>query len=197
METKLKLIRILDDNRKGVHLRELSRTLKTGLPNVKRHVDNLEKEDIVKKQKDANLIRISLKNNTKTFAYLKQVHSRKFDEIPFKIKNALLDFVNELDTRPLIALIFGSYASGKQAKNSDIDILLVFQKVEDARSIENLARKISMRTNTKISPVYLDYKNFEANFMNKNHDFSNEIRQNVILMTGLEEYYRLLWRFLY
>lgn len=197
METKLKLIRILDDNRKGIHLRELSRILKTGLLNVKRHVDNLEKGGIVKKQKDANLIKISLKNNAKTLAYLKHVHSKKFDEMPAKIKNALLEFINELDTRPLIALIFGSYAHGAYNKNSDIDILLVFQRIEDEYSIENLAKKISMRTNTRINPVYLDYKNFEANFMNKNHDFSNEIRQNVILMTGLEEYYRLLWRFLY
>lgn len=197
METKLKIIRILDDKRTGVHLRELSRILETGLPNVIRHVDNLEKWDIVKKQKDANLMKISLKDNAKTLAYLKQVHSKKFDEMPVKIKNSLLEFINELDTRPLIALIFGSYAHRTYNENSDIDILLVFQKVEDAGSIENLAKKISMRTNTKINPVYLNYKNFETNFMNKNHNFSNEIRQNVILMTGLEEYYRLLWRFLY
>ena len=197
METKLKIIRILDNNRNGVHLRELSRILKTGMPNVKRTVDNLENDGIVKKQKDANLIKISLRNNIKTIACLKQVHTERLNELPVKIRNAILDFIDELEIRPLIALIFGSYAHGTYNKNSDIDILLVFQRIEDAHSIESLAKKISMRTNTKINPAYLDYKNFEANFMNKKHDFSNEIRQDIILIAGLGEYYRLLWRFLY
>ena len=101
-----------------------------------------------------------------------------------------------MQEKPLIALVFGSFAKGNYTGNSDIDVLLVFQKIINQADIENTAKRIGMRTNTKITPVYVDYGQFEKNFLNKNHEFSNEIRQNVIILAGIEHYYRLLWGFL-
>ncbi len=196
METKLKLIELLEQAHKGIHLRELSRLLKTGLPNVIRYANILEKEGVIEKQKEANIIKIKLKESIKTVAYLKQVNSERFLSLPKKIQITVNDFLTELETKPLIALIFGSYAKKNYNSESDIDILLVFQNVKNEKTIENLSKKISMRTNTKIAPIYLDYENFEKNFLDKNHDFSKEIRQDIILLSGLELYYPLLWRFL-
>jgi len=196
METKLKIIAELEKRHNGVHLRELSRLVKTGLPNAKRFIDILEKERVIRKHKEANLLKIYLREGQTTIAYLKQINNKKFILLPIKIQNAIIEFLNELEIKPLIALIFGSYAKENYNKESDIDVLLVFQKLENVREIENTARRISMRTNTKISPVYLEYKNFEKNFLDKNHDFSKEIRQDVIIIFGVEIYYHLLWRFL-
>ena len=196
METKLKMIGLIEEHKEGIHLRELSRLLKTGLPNVLRYAKILEKENVIKKQKDANLIKLKLKKSLKTIAYLTQINTEKFLVLPQKIQTAISDFLDDLEIKPLIVLIFGSYAKGNYTKNSDIDILLIFQKVEGEIKIDNTANRISMRTNTKINPVYLNYKNFEKNFLNKEHDFSKEIRQKVILLSGVEAYYSLLWRFL-
>ncbi|GBE19434.1 nucleotidyltransferase domain protein [archaeon BMS3Abin17] len=196
METKLKMIGLIEEHKEGIHLRELSRLLRTGLPNVLRYAKILEKENVIKKQKDANLIKLKLKKSLKTIAYLTQINTEKFLVLPQKIQAAISDFLDELEIKPLIVLIFGSYAKGNYTKNSDIDILLIFQKVEGEIKIDNTANRISMRTNTKINPVYLNYKNFEKNFLNKEHDFSKEIRQKVILLSGVEAYYSLLWRFL-
>jgi len=52
-----------------------------------------------------------------------------------------------------------------------------------------------MRTNTKISPVYINYNDFEKNMLNKNHEFSNEIRNDVIIIIGVEQYYAIIWRY--
>ncbi len=194
METRLKIINELD-NKKKVHIRELARLVKTSYNNTVRNINILEKENIIKKEKDANLIKITLKNSPLTISYLKQIHTKKFLNLPNKISNAILDFLNELENKPLIALIFGSYSKGNFTKDSDIDILLVFQEVTDSKSIENTAKRISMRTNTRISPVYVNYKNFKKNFLNKEHEFSNEIRKEVIVLRGIEYYYDLLWRF--
>ena len=116
--------------------------------------------------------------------------------MPVKVQNSIGDFLDEIEDKPLIALIFGSYAKKNYTKESDIDILLVFQKIENQQKIENTAKRISMRTNTKINPVYIEYKNFKDNFLNKEHNFSKEIRNKVIVMLGIENYYQLLWRFL-
>lgn len=196
METKLKIITELEKNHKGIHLRELSRLVKTGLPNVKRFIDILEKEKVIKKQKEANLLKLYLKESQKTLAYLKQTNNEKFILLPVKIQNAITDFLNELEIKPLLSIIFGSYAKENYTKESDIDILLIFQRLEKERDIENTAKRISMKTGTKISPIYLEYNNFEKNFLDKGHDFSREIRQDVIIVNGIEFYYSLLWRFL-
>lgn len=196
METKLRMIGLLEEHKEGIHLRELSRLLKTGLPNVARYANILEEENVIKKQKDANLVKLRLKESPKTIAYLKQVNTERFLSLPKKIQISITDFLHELEIKPLITIIFGSYAKGDYTKDSDIDILLVFQKVENESQIENTADRISMRTNTKISPVYLNYKSFEENILNKEHDFSREIRQKVIVLSGAELHYPLLWRFL-
>jgi len=196
METKLNMIGIIEQRHEGVHLRELSRLLKTGMPNIIRYANILEKENVIKKEKDANLVKLKLKKSQKTIAYLKQINTEKLIALPKKIQTSATDFLNELENKPLIALIFGSYAKGNFTESSDIDILLVFQKVDNAPSIDNTAKKIGMRTNTAINTIYLDYPNFEKNFLNKEHDFSKEIRQRVIILSGTELYYSLLWRFL-
>lgn len=196
METKLKIIAELEKGHEGIHLREISRLVKTGLPNVKRFLEILEEEKVVKREKEANLVKFKLRESQTTIAYLKQTNTQKFILLPVKIQNAVTDFLNELEEKPVIALIFGSYAKGNYAKESDTDVLLVFQKLENVKNIENIAKRISVRTNTKINPVYLEYKNFEKNFLDKNHDFSKEIRQDVIIIFGVEHYYKLLWGFL-
>jgi predicted nucleotidyltransferase len=113
--------------------------------------------------------------------------------LPKKISNAVNEFINGLEENPLIALIFGSYVKGNFTKESDIDILLVFQAIKESGDIENTSKRISMRTNTKISPVYITYKEFKKNFLNKNHEFSSEIRKDVIIIRGIEQYYNLIW----
>jgi len=196
METKIKIIDALDKNKKGIHIRELARLVKTSYNNTARNIKILEKENTIKRIKDANLIKIKLRDSPLTVAYLKQAHTENFLKLPKKIINSASEFLNEMQEKPLIALVFGSFAKGNYTGNSDIDVLLVFQKIINQADIENTAKRIGMRTNTKITPVYVDYGQFEKNFLNKNHEFSNEIRQNVIILAGIEHYYRLLWGFL-
>lgn len=195
MQTKIKIIDVLDKNKKGIHIRELARSVKTSYNNTVRNINLLEKENVIQKEKEANIIRIKLKDNPLTVAYLKQAHTINFLNLPKKVSNAVKEFLRELEEKPLIALIFGSYAKSTYDQDSDIDILLVFQKIADQKDIENTAKRISMRTNTKISPVYESYTNFKKNFLDKEHEFSDEIRKNIILLTGLELYYDLSWRF--
>ena len=196
MENKLKIIKILDENRTGKHIREISRLVGTGLPNVKRYLDMLEKENIIKKQKKANLINVILLYNNLSFSYLKQINSYKFTELPRNVQLVVQDFLSSLKQKPLIALIFGSYAKGNYTKNSDLDIFLVFQDVNNEKQIEEEAKRISMRSNIKINPVYIDYITFKKTFLDKNDSFSSEIKNRTIVLNGVEYYYELIGEFL-
>ncbi|MDI6738333.1 MAG: nucleotidyltransferase domain-containing protein [Nanoarchaeota archaeon] len=194
METKLRIIDLLEKHAEGMHMRGLSRQLGTGLMNVSRHIAVLQKEGVIKRQKVANTVNLTLREGQRTIAYLKQANSERFLALPKNVQAAAMDFLGELESKPLIALIFGSYARNNFTKDSDIDILLVFQKIEDRESIENTAKRISLRANTRISPVYTDFKSFEKNFLDREHDFSREIRHASIILSGTELYYPLVWR---
>lgn len=194
METKLKIIDVLDKNKKGIHIREIARVVKTSYNNTVRNLKILEKEKVIKKENEANLVKISLKNNPLTIAYLKQINTEKFLLLPQKIWNALIEFLDELNEKPLVALIFGSYAKGNYASSSDVDLLLIFQEVKKIKVIENTAKRISMRTNTKLNVIYVDYCEFENNMKNKDHSYSNEIKNNAIIIKGTEDYYPLVWK---
>ena len=196
MKNKQKIIKILDENRKGKHIRELSRLIGTGLPNVKRYLDILEKEKIVKREKIGNIINSSLLYNNLLVPYLKQINTYKFIELPKNVQLAIQDFLDSLEQKPLISLIFGSYAKGSYTKNSDLDIFLVFQNVNNEKNIEETTKRISMRSNININPIYIEYLTFKSNFMDKNHSFSNEIRNNVIIINGVEYYYELIREFI-
>ena len=67
---------------------------------------------------------------------LSAVEYLRFNKLPSKIRLSVIDFLKELENKPILAFIFGSYANGTYNKSSDIDILLVFQKVETPKKIE-------------------------------------------------------------
>jgi predicted nucleotidyltransferase len=193
MNCKIKLIGALESDT-GIHLRELSRTIKTSFANTSRYVNLLEKEGVLRRENEANTVRVYIKPGIKALGYLKQLHTEKFLELPKKIQMGVSDFLSEMPQKPLIALIFGSYAKKNYTAESDVDLLLVFQATPKAKDVESLARKISMRNNIKLSPVYVDYSGFEENFLKKEHSFSNELRKSNIIIYGLEIFFELFWR---
>ena len=58
--------------------------------------------------------------------------------------------------------------------------MLVFQKIEDPKKIENIAKKISMKTNTRLNPVYLSYKEFKESFHNPTKEFFKKLKKDYL-----------------
>ena len=183
MENKFKIIKILDENRQGLHMREISRQIKTGLPNIKRYLDIFEKRGIIKKEKKANLINITLNYKQEIFSDLKQIHLNLFLELPKKIQLAFNDFLRELKEKPLISLIFGSYAKGKETKSSDLDLFVV-GKV-DSLEIKKLGRNYGL----DIQIFKVSFKDFSKMVRDKK-EFFGEVLENHILVRGEELFIR-------
>jgi predicted nucleotidyltransferase len=175
----------------GIHKRKLSKHLKIGMPSVDYALKKIDK--LLKKQKSGNQINFNLnysKENLTSALYV--VEYFRFEKLPLKIKLSIRDFLRELKEKPIIAILFGSYARGNFTKDSDIDILLVYQIIENVRYIENTAKKISMKTNTKINPVYLDYDSFKESFHNPTKEFFKNLKKDKILLTGIEWWRQLI-----
>lgn len=169
----------------GIHKRELSKRLKLGMPSIDYGLKKIH--NLIKQKKAGNQLNYYLDySKAELTPALTAVEYCRVERLPAKARLAISDFLKELHEKPLIALVFGSYASGTHTKYSDIDILLVFQKVDESKKIENSAKKISMRTNTQLSPVYLSYPDFRASFHDQTKDFFKKLKKDKIILAGLE-----------
>ncbi|PIZ52247.1 hypothetical protein COY27_00845 [Candidatus Woesearchaeota archaeon CG_4_10_14_0_2_um_filter_33_13] len=176
----------------GIHKRELSKQLNLGMPSIDYGLQKISK--LVNQKKSGNQINYFLNYSKEELTpLLNTVEYSRFERLPAKVRLAINDFLRELDMKPVIAIIFGSYASGNHTKNSDIDILLIFQKMEDSKKIENIANKISMKTNTQLNPVYLSYQEFKESFHNSTKEFFKKLKKDKIILIGIEWWRQLIY----
>jgi predicted nucleotidyltransferase len=176
----------------GIHKRELSKQLKLGMPSIDYGLKKISK--LIKQKKSGNQINYFLDYSKEELTpLLNTVEHSRFERLPTKVKLSVNDFLKELEMKPLISVIFGSYASGDYIKNSDIDILLVFQKIEDSKKIENVAKKIGMKTNTQLNPVYLNYQEFKESFHNSTKEFFKKLKKDKIILVGIEWWRQLIY----
>src|SRR3989344_8509365 len=176
----------------GIHKRELSKQLKLGMPSIDYGLKKISR--LIKQKKSGNQINYFLDySKEELISLLNIVEYSRFERLPAKVRLAVNDFLKELSEKPIIAVIFGSYASGNYTKNSDIDILLVFQKIEDSKKIENTAKKISMKTNTQLNPVYLSYQEFKESFHNPTKEFFKKLKKNKMILIGIEWWRQLIY----
>ncbi|MBN1157221.1 nucleotidyltransferase domain-containing protein [Candidatus Woesearchaeota archaeon] len=176
--------------RPGIHKRELSKQLKLGMPSIDYGIKKIEK--LIKVKRSGNQLNFFLDYSKEALTpALCEVDFSRFEKIPKKIKLAINDFLFELKEKPLIAVLFGSYAKNSYSKESDIDIFIVFNKAYDLKEIEGVAKRISMRTNAKLNPVYLDYETFRESFHNNAKEFFKNLKKDKIILAGIE-WWRLL-----
>ena len=176
----------------GIHKRELSKQLKLGMPSIDYGLKKISK--LIKQKKSGNQINYFLDYSKERLTpLLNTVEHSRFERLPAKVRLSIRDFLKELETKPIIAVIFGSYASGTYTKSSDIDFLLVFQKIEDPKKIENSAKKISMKTNTQLNPIYLSYQEFKESFHNSTKEFFKKLKKDKIILIGIEWWRQLVY----
>jgi len=161
----------------GIHKRELSKRLRIGMPSIDYGLQKIS--ILVRKQKAGNQINYFLDYAKEGLSpAISIIEYTRLEKLPGKVRLSVRDFLKELKEKPVIALIFGSYANGTRTKNSDIDILLVFQDIEDSKQIESVAKKISMKTNTEVNPVYLTYRDFKESFHDPTKEFFKKLKKD-------------------
>jgi predicted nucleotidyltransferase len=176
----------------GIHKRELSKQLKLGMPSIDYGLKKINK--LIKQKKAGNQINYFLDYSKEGLTPpLNIIEHARFERLPAKVRLAVNDFLKDLEVKPIIALIFGSYANNTHTKSSDVDILLVFQDVKNSKHIENTAKKIGMKTNTQINPVYLSYHEFKESFHNATNEFFKKLKKDKIILIGIEWWRQLIY----
>jgi predicted nucleotidyltransferase len=153
-----KIMRLFyDDKNTKLHLREIARRTKMFEPSVSRFLSGLEQESILKSEKDGNLKKYSIKRNMRTYFLFEAFDIEKFENLPNIRRKAIKTFLDNLQEKPIFAILFGSTAKGNYAAESDIDILLIANRKISAMRAEN---ETTAMTAIKISTFQISYKEF-------------------------------------
>ncbi|MBU4299967.1 nucleotidyltransferase domain-containing protein [archaeon] len=185
MKTRTKLIGLIYRN-PGSHIRELSRALKAGMPTMAHHIKSLEKEKLIYKKKEGRNVKLYLNYGSNTIIpNIYAVEYARLNGLPAKVGNSIFEFIRQLSNKPLLTILFGSYAKGTYTDKSDVDLFLVFNTV-DREDIESKIKLVKYKQGTEISPVYMTFSEFRQKLFNETDSFMQELKQNRIIVQGIE-----------
>ena len=179
---------------------------------IYRKVESLVNQGILSKSMYgmASQIRIDL-NNPKTISILSLIETKKHARFLIKLKGTLFASVNEIIkgtsklSEFICVIIFGSYAKGRQNKNSDLDILVIYELPslinlsreqyskynEDIRhSIRGVLKTSELRGGPKISPIIISSVEHKGMILNKEINVAKETLLNHLILKGFNEYWR-------
>jgi predicted nucleotidyltransferase len=184
MNTELEILKLIY-LKEGIHVREMSRQLKIGIPSVKYALEKLISKKLILNKKEARNLKfyLNFKNNLLTSS-LYQVEYNRISKLPKLVQDSLFDLIKILDKKPVLAIIFGSYAKNLYSDESDLDLLFVFNETDD--EVEKKSEIIGNRYNLNIQPIYLNFNEFNKNFFNEKDKFMKQVKENKIIMVGIE-----------
>lgn len=165
---------------------EIARRSKIPQQTVSRSLNNLTKLnliDYVKKGKN-KLFYFNLAKET-TKLMLNAIEIQKSLEFQLKRKDIAI-IVNEILRFSESLIIFGSYASGKPDKESDIDLVIV------GKCNKKDIKKIKDRQIIEINEHYISYEEFGKMLKSKNA-LAREIMLNHLLLGDVSKIVGLFW----
>jgi len=161
------------NNNTPQHLREISRNIKLDQSALTRHLNNLTKDKILTYRIEGNLKKFYINKN-----YVKNIFpiydEERLEALPILRRNAIKFYIQELEEKPVFAIIFGSTAKNTYKEDSDIDIITVFNKKTDTKKAKDYAQA---QTGITISEFQLTYKDFIK---------ETKLKEDQVIQSGIE-----------
>ena len=119
------------------------------------------------------------------FAYLDY---QQLNELPSPRKKAIVEFLERSEKKPLIVVVFGSTAKGTFTKESDIDLLLVYNTKEKADT--KLQGEIEAVTGMNIQTFIIDYAYFKEQMMKQDDAVITHAIKTGFPVSGFDLFYQ-------
>lgn len=166
-------------------LRETGLTQNTTL----KHLANLQKLNLILcNRKIGNTFYKINPKNPQIYSIFSYFDYKKLNELTSERKRAINEFLDKLKTKPLIALIFGSTAKGTFGKESDIDILLIFNKKE--ATDKKLKEDIEAITGIKIQTFIIDFDYFKEQILKEEDKVITHAIKTGFVIAGFDKFYK-------
>ncbi|MBS3083636.1 nucleotidyltransferase domain-containing protein [Candidatus Pacearchaeota archaeon] len=154
-----------------------------------KHLANLQKLGLVisSKQIGNTFYKINVKNPL-IYAIFSYFDYKRFNELPFERKRAILEFLDKIEVKPLIILIFGSTAKGTFGKDSDIDLLLIYNKKELVNS--KIKEDIGATSGVKIQTFIIELDYLKEQILKGKDSVITHAIKTGFPVTGNDKFYR-------
>ena len=165
---------ILNLIKKDSHLRQIAKDIDVNHMTVKRALDTLVKENVLDVREEGRNNVFSFKKNLRARKYIYNAENYKMIML-FRCYPELEPIISEVlnESKSSLVILFGSFANFSSGKNSDIDIYIDTNNIQEKKEIELINSKI----NVKIGK-------FDINSL-----LIKEIIRNHVITKGVEEFY--------
>ncbi|MFW6283414.1 MAG: nucleotidyltransferase family protein [Minisyncoccales bacterium] len=139
-------------------LKELSSEKSSSV--IQRAVKAFLEEELIYEEKIGTSKRYNLNlNNPKIFSYFEIYNLEK---LPKKVIDILKEIEERISkyTSFYSIVIFGSYSSGEQKKDSDLDLAIFIENERKRKDVENVLKSMEIRSLIKIMGMLLMKKSF-------------------------------------
>ena len=134
-----------NNHNSSLHLREIARGTKMNESSISRHLNNLVKQGVLKASKEANLKKFCVvkKQIPNIFPLFDE---EKLEGLPLLRRDAIKIYIEKLEKKPLLVIVFGSTAKETFRKDSDIDILQINSvKNEDKKTVKYVEAQTGLK----------------------------------------------------
>lgn len=187
---KEKILECFYRNRfKEMYFSEILRDTKLTPNTTLKHLKNLQENNLITSvKKIGNTFYKINKKNFEIYSIFSFFDYKHFNELPSERKRAIIDFLDKIKVKPLIALIFGSTAKGTFRKDSDIDILLIYNKKESKNS--KLKEDIEAITGIKIQTFIIDFDYFREQILKGEDKVITHAIKTGFVISGHDKFYK-------
>lgn len=189
IHSKQKILKFLLSNKKEEFtIRAISKHIKIDYKTVYLIVKDLIKNKVILAKKAGQTILCSINQKVFNADIFKAELIRREELLKNKNFSVLYSYFEDVKNPFFILLLFGSYASGKQRKGSDIDLMLITDDKSVSRKVKSVVSLIPLKIHL------VDFTSEEFLSMLKTTEFNvgKEAVDNNIILFGIENYYKLL-----
>jgi predicted nucleotidyltransferase len=175
-------------------IRQISLDSEIPYMTLSRAVKELEREELIITKKAGNSIFCTLNRKNSLTKYHLILASESFKNSFLRKKplfRKIAALLNESLAKNDIALLFGSYASGKEQAHSDIDIAFISE--DDAKKAKNKLREIEQIHGVEISEMVFSKKQFAQMLKSAEENAGKQIFKNHIVLNNPELFWNLVY----
>ena len=178
------------DKTMKLHLREIARRTKLHEPSTYRFLNSLEEEKILLSVKEGNLKKYFVRHNIRAHYIFQAFDLDRFERLPSIRSKAIKTYLDNLNHKPVFAVLFGSTAKGTYNKESDIDLLII---MNDNISLVNAQKEANALTGIKISTFQMTYNDFMVELKMKEDKMVQSALNTGYPLLNHIEYYEALY----
>ncbi len=197
-EKELDLLGYFYEHPKG-HVRQVKKSVKLSEHTVLKYLSSLEKRKILNSRREGNLkiYEVNLKS-VLVKVFFSYFDAEKMEKLEYKRRRTIEMFVDYLKNLkiPYFVLLFGSTAKENYTAKSDVDILVIYDTLENsiADKLEYIKKQIFAERGLKVNSIIMKLDEFLKEKENK----QNFALQDAIIsgypVFGNQMYYEIMFK---